>query len=233
MSHNQNGNFHPQRLQSAADGHNRFAESVKSKGRIRVGRIIGRRYRFVDDYKKTVYVGANGKPKQKIRYIGQWVCPQNEQGEFSRIVLMSRIAAGAALAAVIAALLTVPLPMDNRWYVPLTAAAFFPLIYAVMGVALMPNQAKPMERQRFHKSFERAKGAAIACLIVLGLAVIAAIVCWILVFCGVIVEIKAFTFRDGAYAFCMLLSAAANIALILENRKLKTELKENDAYKPE
>lgn len=198
-----------------------------------MGKILGRRYRFVDDYKKKVYVGSNGKSKQKIIYIGQWVCPLNEKDAFNRIVLISRIAAGVLLAAVIAAMLVVPLPLDHKWYMPVTAIAFFPILYAVMGVVAMPQKKKPMERMKFQKSFERAKGAAAFCLVVLGIAVLAWIVCWILAFTGVITVYGAFSVRDGAYLFCMGLAAAACFVLIRQTKQIKTELRDNSACKPE
>ena len=116
-----NGRMSVRLLCGAGGQHNRFGTTIKSKRRIRLGKIIGRRYRFVDDYKKQSYVGANGKAKQRIVYIGEWVCPLNEESAYKRIVLLSRIAVGVALAATIAALVAAPLPMENKWYLPLTA----------------------------------------------------------------------------------------------------------------
>ena len=198
-----------------------------------MGKIFGRRYRFVDDYKKQTYVGANGKAKQRITYIGEWVCPLNDASAYKRIVLLSRIATGVALAAVIAALIVVPLPIENKWYLPLTAAAFFPLLYAVMGVIKMPNHAKPMERMQFANSFERAKGASVACLVILGLAAAAWIVCRILILCGTITEAAPFSFGDGAYVFCLRLSGAACVLTSRKTKEIKTELRDNASCKPE
>lgn len=212
--------------------HNRVGKPINSEGRNGLGKIVGRRYRFVDDYKKQVYVGANGKSKERISYIGQWVWPLNEQSEYARIVLFSRIAAGVLLAAAAASLVIVPLPLENRWYLPITAIAFFPLLYVIMGVIKMPTKARPMERQRFANSFERARGAAVVCLVFLGLALITWAVCWILVRCKVMAG-TAFSVRDGAYALCLLLAGAAGFAIVRKTKEIKTELRDNASYKPE
>jgi len=129
-------------------------------------------------------------------------------------------------------LLVVPLPYENKWYMPVTAVAFFPLAYAVMGVFRMPDRVKPMERQRFANSFERARGAAIASLIILGIAMLAYIVCTVLILTKVIGN-QTFTLRDGAYALCMALAGAACLTVVRETKKIKTELRENAACKPE
>lgn len=203
------------------------------EGRIRLGKIIGRRYRFVDDYKKQTYVGANGKAKQRIIYIGEWVCPLNEPDAYRKIVLISRIAAGVALAAVIAAMFIVPLPIENKWYLPVTAMSLFPLLYAIMGVVKMPNRVKPMERQSFAHSFERAKSASVVCLVFLGIASVVWIVCRILILCGVIAEAQPFSVRDEAFVFFLLLAGAACFLTVRKTKEIKTELRGNASCKPE
>ncbi len=197
-----------------------------------MGKIVGRRYRFVDDYKKEVYVGANGRSKERIRYIGEWVWSLNEKSAYKKIVLLSRIAVAVIVAAVVAALMIVPLPLENKWYLPVMAVALFPLMYAVMGVVRMPNEGKPMERQRFANSFERARVAAIGCLVIFAAAMLAWIVYWILFACGVI-KAAPFSVRDGVFAVCLLLAGAACMLIVRKTKEIKTELRDNASYKPE
>lgn len=196
-----------------------------------MGKIIGRRYRFVDDYKKTVYVGANGRPKDRITYIGEWVWPLNDEYDYKRIVLVSRIAAGIAVAALIAALLLQGTETGGKWYMAAAALSVFSLAYMVMGAVMMPTNMRPMERMRYHGSFERAKGAAIVTLIILGLSAITWLVCWILVWCGVPVVESGFSWRDIVFAVCLLIAAAASFVIVRKTKELKTEMRANASYK--
>lgn len=205
----------------------------KTEGRIRVGKIIGKRYRFVDDYKKSVYVGANGKSKERLTYIGQWVCPLNEENEFLRIILISRIAVGVAVATLIAALVVMPGSLSNKWYLPVAAAAAFPLAYAIMGAFAMPNRKQPMERMKYHKSFERSKSAAVAALVILGLSALVWGVCWILAGSGVLRIDVGFGWYEIVFIVCVLVCAAANLVIVRKTKEIKTELRDNGSYKPE
>ena len=197
-----------------------------------MAKIIGRRYRFVDDYKKTVYVGANGKPKDRITYIGQWVWLLNEDEAYSRIVLLSRIATGVAVAALIGALFILGNTTAGKWYMPVAALAAFPLAYAIMGAVAMPNRKTPMERMKFHNSFERSKGAAYLTLIFLGLSALTWLVCWILTWSGVKVVQSDFSWQDAGLLVCLLFSAAASFVIIRKTKEIKTELRDNQSYKP-
>ncbi len=218
---------------ACGDASGRAREGRRIEGRIRVGKIIGRRYRFVDDYKKTVYVGANGKPKDRVTYIGQWVWLLNEDEAYSRIVLFSRIATGVAVAAVIGALVLLGNTTAGKWYMPVAALSAFPLAYAIMGAVAMPNRKTPMERMKFHNSFERSKGAALLTLIFLGLSALTWLVCWILTWSGVRVVQSGFAFGDAGFLVCLALAAAACLVIIRKTKEIKTELRDNTSYKPE
>lgn len=217
----------------AVSGQTGYPAARETEGRIRVGKIIGRRYRFVDDYKKTVYVGANGKPKDRIIYIGQWVCPLNDESEFSRIVLISRIAIGIAAAALIAALLVMPGNLSNKWYMPVAALAVFPLVYGISGAFAMPSRKKPMERRKFSQSFERSKLSAIAVLAILALSALTWLVIWILAWTGTLKDIAPFAAQDVLFIVFLAIAAAASLVIIRKTKELKTELRENSACKPE
>ncbi len=217
----------------AVAGQTGYPAARETEGGILVGKIIGRRYRFVDDYKKTVYVGANGRPKDRITYIGQWVCPLNDESDYSRIVLVSRIAICVAAAALIAALLIMPGNLSNKWYMPVAALAMFPLVYAIMGAFAMPGRKKPMERKKFSQSFERSKISAIAALVILALSALIWLVIWILAWTGKLQDIASFAAQDVVYIVCLVIAAAACFVIIRKTKEVKTELRENSACKPE
>lgn len=209
-----------------------LAKQGSESSKEREPRLIGRRYRYTKDYKRTTYVGVNGRPKERVVYIGKWICPTDDPETYRRIVLVLRIAVGIAAAAVAGALFSVPAPMEHKWYVPVLVLSLFPLAYAVIGACLLPNKPTPMERAKFDKSFLRMKQSAVAGLIILALAAIGAIVYWILKATGVIQNAAPFALLDGIFFLCLLLGAAAYVAIYREAGKLHTETRENAAYKP-
>ena len=209
-----------------------MAKQDSEQRKEREPRLIGRRYRYTKDYKRTTYVGANGRPKDRIVYIGKWICPTDEPETYRRIVLTLRIAIGVAAAAIIAALFIVPAPMENKWHVPVLALSLFPLAFGVIGACMLPNKPTPMERAKFEKSFQRMKHSAVAGLIILVLAAIGAIVYWILAATGVYRNAAPFALADGIFFVCLPLAAAAYVAIYREAGKLNTETRENAAYRP-
>lgn len=205
----------------------------ETEGRIRVAKIVGRKYRFVDDYKKTVYVGANGKSKDRVTYIGKWVWLQNDDEAYSRIVLFCRIAIGVAVAALIGSVFILGNTTGGKWYMPVAVLTVFPLAYAIMGAVAMPGRKKPMERKKFNDSFERTKIAAYLTLIFLGLSALTWLICWILTWNGVKVVQSEFSWQDAGFLVCLVLSAAASLVIIRKIKEIKTELRDNASYKPE
>jgi len=67
----------------------------------------------------------------------------------------------------------------------------------------------------------------------LGLAAIVWLVCWILVWSGVPAIETGFGWRDVVFMICLLIAAAASLAIVVNTKKIKTELRDNGSYKPE
>ena len=191
-----------------------------------------RRFRYTDDYRRTTYVGANGRPKERITYIGPWYCPVNDEREYRRIAVISRVAVAVAVLATIGALLSIPAPLEHKWYAVVLSVSLFPLAYAVMGAVRLCGRPEPTERQRYDKSVLRMKHSAVANLVIYALTAIGLIVYWVLKSCGVI-EAASYALGDGIFAGCLVLAAAASLLLYRTVNQIQTEVRDNDAYRPQ
>ncbi|MBR3383151.1 MAG: hypothetical protein IKG85_08990 [Clostridia bacterium] len=209
-----------------------MAGSEKQKDKKKSNRIIGRRFRYTEDYKSVPTLNSSGGRENTLVYTGQWILPVNEQSEYKRIVLVMRAALAAAVLFVLGAAYSVPVPMANRWYLPVLLVALFPLAYQIMGAVKLPNAPKHMERVQYDKSFVRVGQSAVITLIVLGVSALLFIVYWAAAAAGSMEEASPFTARDAAYAVLIVLAAAAEFVIFRRYRGVKTETLDNSAYRP-
>lgn len=198
----------------------------------RSDRIIGRRFRYTDDYKSVPTLGADGKKENDLVYVGKWIHVLNVEAEYKRIVLIMRIMTALTVLAVAGAVFVLPLPMTHKWYLPVLVASVFPLAYQIMGAVKLPSKPAYLERVRFDKSLRRVGHSAMAALVIIGLSILGVAAYWIT---GLFVSIEGaqpYSLRDAAYALLSLAAAGAELLTFLQFRKIKTELAENSAHRP-
>lgn len=198
----------------------------------RVEKRIFRRFRYTEDYRTTTYVGANGKPKDRVTYIGEWYCPVNPAEEYRSIVVFAWVLVILSTLAVFGALFSLPAPLEHKWYAVALSFSLFPLAYAIMGVARLPRKPEPMERARHDKTVLRLKHSAVAILVILGLTAVGLIVYWILAASKVLKNAAPYAIGDGIFLGCLLVAAAANILLYAKMKQIKTETRENSTHRP-
>lgn len=195
-----------------------------------MGKIIGRRYRYNDDYKTAPRLDAKGRYDELI-YIGKWINPLNGDAEYAKSVLLARIFVTVSVITVIAALVILPPPMSNKWYLPVLTTSVFPIAYEIMAAVALPSKRRPMERIKYDKSFGRLRVLPIVCFIIFGLTLIGVVVYWVLAAVKVIPDAPSYTVRDAAFVLFVLASAAANAKILYEIKKIKTETRENSFYR--
>lgn len=198
----------------------------------RSSRIIGRRFRYTNDYKSVPSLTADGRRSNDLVYTGKWILPVNEESEYKRIVTLMRILLAVAAAAVIGAVAILPPPMTHKWYLPVLIVSFFPLAYEIMGAVKLPGKIRHMERMEYDKSFQRLGTAAMFAFVVICIAAVGVIVYWIIASTGGIEEAVPYSARDGVFAALVVVAAAAEFAIYKLYRRIKTETLENSAYRP-
>ena len=199
----------------------------------RIEKRIFRRFRYTDDYRTTTYVGANGRSKDRVTYIGDWYCPVNPAEEYRAVVRSAWVLVILSALALCGALLSLPAPMEHKWYVAVLALAMFPQAYAIMGVVRLPRKPEPMERARHDKSVLRLKHSAVAILVILALTVLGLSAYWVLFACHVFENAAPYALGDGIFLGCLFIAAAANFLLYTKMNKIKTEIRENSSHRPQ
>ncbi len=197
----------------------------------KTNRLIGRRYRYTDDYQVVPALGNEGRGK-RILYIGPWILPTNELEEYKKLVLWIRILTVVAVAAALGAMNVVPPPSTHKWYLPILVFALFPLAYQVMGAATMPATLTHMERQRYDKGIVRAGQSAGFSLVVICLSALGCLVYWIIAAVGTIEGEAPYALGDGVFAALLVLAAAAEWMVRQLSRRIKTDTLDHDAYHP-
>ena len=192
----------------------------------RSGRILGRRYRYTDDYKVLPALG--GSRERRVLYTAPWTALKLDEEAWKTLVLRLRILTAAAVLAFIAAFL-LPIDWQSKWYMPALALACFPLAYQVMAAAVLPSAKKPLERQQYDKSFVRLSHSAVFALVLICLSALGCAVFWILAAAGVL-ETLTFSPRDAAFAALLILMAAVELLTHRLCRGIETETLENSAY---
>ena len=192
-------------------------------------RLIGRRYRYADDYQIVPALAGNGRG-QRVIYNGQWILPTNDPEQYKKLVLWMRILTAMVLVALLAAIDLVPAPNTHKWYLPILVGALYPLSYQVMGVATIPARIRHMERRQYDKSFLRAGHSATFTVVMLCLSALACLIYWLVAAFGTIEDEAPYSLADGGFAFLLILSVAAELTVRRLARKVETETLEHDAY---
>lgn len=197
------------------------------------GKLIGRRYRYTNDYQVVPELGPNGGRGKRLVYVGRWIRPGNDTAEYKTIVLWMRILTATAVLFTAAALGLHPAAMTHRWYVPVLVASMFPLAYQVMGAAMLPGEISYMERRRYDKSFVRAGHSAMAALVMFGLSALGCVIYWIIVAASGNVEgSMPYSLMDGVFAALLVLAGAAELFTYRFFKRIKPDTFDNDAYHP-
>ena len=198
----------------------------------KTGRIVGRRYRYTGDYQVVAALGPNGRRGKQLIYLGQWIRPVNEAGEYKTIVLWLRILTAVAAVAAVCAMWIHPADMTHRWYVPILVAGLFPLLYQAMGAMTLPAEPSYMERQQYDKSFVRVGHSAAFALTLVCISALGCVIYWILVTVSEVEGSVPYSLKDGAFAALLVVTGLAELAAYRFFRKLRTETYDNDAYHP-
>lgn len=194
-------------------------------------RIIGRRYRFAEDYQLIPDLKGNGRNK-RIVYIGPWILPTNEPEEYKRVVRWMRILTALVLIAVFAAMEQIPFPATYKWYFPILVISLFPLLHQVMGAWMLPAKICHMERQRYEKSFGRIGSSAMFTFVVLCLSALAYLIYWIIAATSIIEGEAPYALADGIFAALLVFSAVTELQVRRLSRRIKTDTLDNSAYQP-
>ena len=198
----------------------------------RSSRILGRKYRYTEDYQVASALGPNGRLEKRVIYTGRWVRILNEEADYRRTVLALRILPPLAVLAILCAVEVLPLPMTHKWYVPVLLISLFPLAYQIMAIFGLPAERKPMERQKYDKSFVRLGHGAVFILVVLCASALGAVIYWIVYAVSGIEGGAPYSLRDGIFALLLVLAAAAELTIYRLYRSIRTDTVDNDAYQP-
>ena len=196
----------------------------------RSNRIIGRRYRYTEDYRVVPALGRSGRQEKRVIYTAPWVVLRCEEAELRSRVLRMRILFAVAVLALIAALQVLPAPMENKWYVPVLMISVFPLAYQLLAVFTLPNEKKPMERQEYDKSFNRYRQSAVFALVMFCLAAVGTVVYWIVYAAGGLKNAAPYALGDAIFALLLASAAAAELMANRVARGVQTDTLENSAY---
>ena len=208
-----------------------MADSGKKKSSERSESLVFRRFRYTDDYKAVPTISANGRQTNSLVYLREWYLPVNEPGEYKRIVLIMRVLTAAALAGALGASALVPLPLVSKWFIPVLLLALIPMVYQIMGVVMLGNKPRHMERSQHDKSVIRSGHSAMAGFVIICIAALVFILYWVTSGFGSD-EYSAFGLRDAGVAALIVLSALAEWGVYASFRKIKVETVENSAYRP-
>ena len=179
------------------------------------------RYRYVDDYETVPYVGANGRSKEKVRYIGSYYWYAGEKKAVQKTLVLLHV-----LAYVTAILTIAPLFFRHSAFLTLYVAvihvvSLFPALYLLMGSFRLPWQQKAQRRDEFDKGFRRIRRSAMAIFVILGLTLVGETVFWCL-------NRVPFTGLDGLFLGCLVLSMASCYLIYKVEKGISVEQKPND-----
>lgn len=198
----------------------------------KTGRIVGGRYRYTGDYQVVAPLGPTGRRSKQLVYVGQWIRPVNEAGEYKTIVRWLRILTAVALVTAICAMGIHPADMTHRWYMPVLVAGILPLFYQAMGAMTLPAAPSYMERRQYNKSFARVGHSAAFALTLLCISALGCVIYWILATISQVEGSAPYSLRDGAFAALLVVTGLAELAAYRFFRKVRTETCDNDAYHP-
>ena len=190
------------------------------------------RYRYTDDYKTVSRVDEKGKKRHHLIYTGKWFLVMNGADEYHKTVRRVQAASLVSLAAVIVALLILPVPVNDKWYLVPLVISLFPLSYLAMGAVMLPQQVEPMESARYHRSILRVMQSSTLCFAALAASAAGLVVYWILAAAGKIGSATQYTIRDAVFAACLILTAC--FCLLIRNmmKRIRIEERENGEIPP-
>ena len=190
------------------------------------------RYRYTDDYKTVSRVDEKGKKRHHLIYTGKWFLVMNGADEYHKTVRRVQAASLVSLAAVIVALLILPVPVNDKGYLVPLVISLFPLSYLAMGAVMLPQQVEPMESARYHRSILRVMQSSTLCFAALAVSAAGLVVYWILAAAGKIGSATQYTIRDAVFAACLILTGC--FCLLIRNmmKRIRIEERENGEIPP-
>ncbi len=201
----------------------------RQKNENRANRIIGRRYRYTDDYKVVSALGGPGSRGKRVIYTAPWTVLELDEDRWQKVVRALWTLTALAVVCYVGAFCSVPPPTENRWYAAVLAVGAFPLAYQVMGACTLPRTKKPLERQQYDKSFVRLWHSAVFAFVILCISAVGFAAYWILGAAGVL-KAAPFAGGDAAFAALLVIMAAAELLIRRICRGIKTDTLENSAY---
>lgn len=206
-----------------------MAKQANKDGK-RSDRLIGRRYRYTADYQIVPALGPGGTRSKRLIYRGEWILPVNDAAEYRRLVLSMRLLLALAVGAVIGALMVLPPPMENKWYVPVLVFSSFPIAFEIMGAVRLPASPRHMERQHFDKSFLRLGHSAMFAFVVMCAAALGLAIYWIVVSVRTVEGAQPYAAGDAVFAVLLAAAAAAEFQIYRLHKRIRTETLENSAH---
>lgn len=207
-----------------------MAKTQQKSGK-KSNRIVGRRYRYVNDYQTAPALGENGRGK-RVFYVGPWILPTISPELYKKVALCAWLLTAAALAAITGALAVVPTPMTHKWYVPILVAGLFPFSYQVMGAVMIPPTLRHMERQRYDKSIVRTGQSALFTFVMICVSALGCAIYWLVAALGTVEDEAPYALADGIFALLLVLAALSELAVRRLIGKIKVDTLDHDAYHP-
>jgi hypothetical protein len=193
---------------------------------------VVRRYRYTNDYQVIPSLNPKGGRENRMFYIGSWIHPTNDEVEFKRLIFGMRLLTAVAVAAVLAALAVLPGPLTHKWFLPILVISSFPLAYQIMGAVMLPAKTTPMERRQYDKGILRTGHSAMFAFVVICMSALACLIYWIIAVAATIKGEAPYSLMDGVFAAMLVLGGVAELRVYRLSKQIKTELLDNDAYRP-
>lgn len=193
---------------------------------------VVRRYRYTNDYQAVPSLNPKGGRDSRLFYIGPWIHPTNDEAEFKSLIFGMRLLTAVAVAAVLAALAVLPGPMTHKWFMPVLVISSFPLAFQIMGAAVLSAKTTPLERRQYDKGILRTGQSAVFTFVVICLAALGCLIYWIVAAAGDIEDSAPYALMDGVFAAMLVLAAVAELRVHRLSKAIKTELLDNEAYRP-
>ncbi|MDO4543642.1 MAG: hypothetical protein Q4C01_03725 [Clostridia bacterium] len=185
---------------------------------------VSKRYRYTEDYETIPYVGANGRAKQKIRYIGKYVQIQNDEAEALKTLKLVRWLGIAAVALAAVAMVIEHSASRSLYVAAIMMLNLFPLAYMIMGGVAFPRKIEPMERIKYAHSISRVEHSALGLLIITAASIVGYVCFWIF-------EGEKYMIEDAIFSINTPIVSCISFFIFKKLKSLKTELIPNDAVK--
>lgn len=178
------------------------------------------RRRYLNDYEVIPYVGANGKSKQKLRYVGSWYCISDDATTDKKILQLHILSYIVATAVLLALLLNHSAYLTMYVSVP-AVIALFPIAYLLMGSFRLPWKARPLRRDERDKSLNRMWRSAVGILILFGIVTVGYVVFWF-------VAGERFVWQDTAFLLCSAVVLLGSFRIYRVGKSVEVAVHPND-----